>query len=63
MTTSEECKQGNIEICRTQDGLFVGTAMVLGVTDLPFVSPSTNVLAVEKRITPNATFIKITNAP
>ena len=50
----------DIELVRTRDGTFVGTLMVLGVRDLPFVDSSTNVLAIKKRRTKDTLFIQIT---
>ena len=60
MTDPGECVYDDINIVRTRDGDFVGTAIALGVVDLPFVDPSTNVLAIEKRRTENALFVRIT---
>ena len=60
MTDPGECVCATIELVRARDKIFVGTLMVLGVGDLPFVDPSTNVLAIEKRRTENALFVRIT---
>lgn len=57
---AETTVQGAINIVRTRKGKFVGTAIALGVTDLPFVDLDTNVLAIEKRRTENALFVRIT---
>lgn len=60
MTDPEECVQDDINIVRTRKRDFVGTAIALGVADLPFVNPDTNSLAIEKRRTKNALFVRIT---
>lgn len=60
MTDPIECVQDEISIVLARKEKFVGTAVALGVTDLPFVDPSTNSLVIEKRRTKNALFIKIT---
>lgn len=60
MTDPGECVRDTIDLVRTRDREFVGTAMAMGVSDLPFVDPGTNVLTIEKIRTKNALFIKIT---
>lgn len=57
--SAEEIVHDDIEIVRTRDGKFVGTAMVLGVEALPFVDSSTDGLAIEKRRTKDALYARI----
>ena len=59
-TNADATVQGTINIVRTRSGKFVGTAIALGVADLPIVDPGTNILAIEKRRTENALFVRIT---
>jgi hypothetical protein len=59
---AETTVQDAIDLVRARRGKFVGTAIALGVTDLPFVDSGTSVLAIEKRRTENALFIRITRS-
>lgn len=59
---AETTVQNTIDIVRPRRGEFVGTAIALGVTDLPFVDSGTRVLAIEKRRTKNALFLRITRS-
>ena len=57
MTKADRTRR--IKVQRTRDGLFLGACIAIGADDLPFVSPETEWLSVEKRTAENSLIMKL----
>ena len=52
-----------VEVCRTREGKFVGSAIMFGVDDLFFVNSNINFLVVEKKKVGNTLVATISGRP